>query len=210
MLKWRLSQHHQSQQYLGLIPGLEIDRTFFHERFFYFKTDSVNCADSGDTKIFVQFPGNSIWKRCPPTQTPTQMLKSGFLIFRTQEIGSSLVSFQMIFEALQSELFNFHFISSKILKNPGIQPNYDRKPKPDKLSVTAWNFWPVCIITEIKNRSRRTTVKDKQGWNGKFRFISAIMYKHLNSLHFIIIRISTKWRELFQIETILISMIQRE
>ena len=24
------------------------------------RTDSVNCADSGDTKILVQFPGNSI------------------------------------------------------------------------------------------------------------------------------------------------------
>ena len=41
-------------------------------------------------------------------------------IFVSQEIGSSLVSFQMIFEALQSELFrfNFHSLSSKILKIP--------------------------------------------------------------------------------------------
>ena len=44
--------------------------------------------------------------------------KSGFSIFITQEIDSSLVLFQMIFEVLKSELFkfNFHFISSKILK----------------------------------------------------------------------------------------------
>ena len=40
----------------------------------------------------------------PPSQTPTQMLKSGFSMFSTQEIGSSLVSFQIIFEFLQSEL----------------------------------------------------------------------------------------------------------
>ena len=39
----------------------------------------------------------------PPSQTPTQMLKSGFSMFSTQEIGSRLVSFQIIFEALQSE-----------------------------------------------------------------------------------------------------------
>ena len=52
-------------RYVGWIPGLEIDRTFFHERFFLFqkiRTDSVNCADSRDTKILVQFPGNSILK----------------------------------------------------------------------------------------------------------------------------------------------------
>ena len=51
-----------------------------------------------------------------PTQTPTKKLKSGFSIFSSQEIGSSLVSFQMIFEALQSELF--HSLSSKNLKIP--------------------------------------------------------------------------------------------
>ena len=42
--------------WIGWIPELEIDRTFFHERFFISKkirTDSVNCADSGDTKILV-------------------------------------------------------------------------------------------------------------------------------------------------------------
>ena len=41
--------------WIGCIPGLEIDRTFFHERLFYFKTDSFNYADSGDIKIRVQF-----------------------------------------------------------------------------------------------------------------------------------------------------------
>ena len=40
---------------------------------------------------------------CPPTQTPTQKLKIGFSMFSSQEIGSGLVSFEMIFETLQSE-----------------------------------------------------------------------------------------------------------
>ena len=49
-------------------------------------------------------------------------------MLNSQEIGSSLVSFRMIFYALQSELFRFKFysMSSKILKNPGIQPTYNR------------------------------------------------------------------------------------
>ena len=52
------------------------------------------------------------------TQTPTQKLKKGFWIFSYQEIGSSLISLEMIFEALQSELFRFkfHILNSKILK----------------------------------------------------------------------------------------------
>ena len=44
-----------------------------------------------------------------PTQTPTQKSKNEFSIFPSKEIGSSLVSFQMIFDALQSELFRFKF-----------------------------------------------------------------------------------------------------
>ena len=54
----------------------------------------------------------------PPTQTPTQKLKSGFLRFSSQEIGSSLPSLEMIFEALHSDLFKFkfHILSSKILE----------------------------------------------------------------------------------------------
>ena len=57
---------------------------------------------------------------CPATQTPTQKLEIGFSMFSSQEIGPSLVSFQMIFEALQSELFRFkfHSLGSKILKIP--------------------------------------------------------------------------------------------
>ena len=43
---------------------------------------------------------------CPPTQTPTRKSKIRFSMFSSQEIGSGLVSFQMIFEALQSELLS--------------------------------------------------------------------------------------------------------
>ena len=42
---------------------------------------------------------------CPPTQTPTQKIKSRFTIFSSQENDPSLVSLKMIFETLQSELF---------------------------------------------------------------------------------------------------------
>ena len=53
-----------------------------------------------------------LFKSCSPTQTPTQMLKSGFLMFGSQEIGSSLISFKMIFQDPQSE---FNFMGSKII-----------------------------------------------------------------------------------------------
>ena len=59
---------------------------------------------------------------CPPAQTPTQKLKSRFPLFDPQEIGSTLVSFQMIFEALQSEQLKLSFYWVENLKNPGIQP----------------------------------------------------------------------------------------
>ena len=49
-----------------------------------------------------------------------QKLKIGYSMFSSQEIGPSLVSFQMIFEALQSELFENP-------KNPGIQPKHVKK-----------------------------------------------------------------------------------
>ena len=63
--------------------------------------------------------------RCPPTQTPTRKLNSGFLRFNSKEIGSSLVSLQTIFEALQSELFRYksHSLGSKILKFPEFNLN---------------------------------------------------------------------------------------
>ena len=116
----------------------------------------MSDPDSENTKIFVQFRGNSNFifcsialknrpgrptlvsknvefscaffdlyekfaRGCPPNQTPTQKFKKyRFLTFSSQEIGSSLVSSESIFEALQSELFRlkFHAPSSKILKAP--------------------------------------------------------------------------------------------
>jgi len=42
-------------------------------------------------------------------QTPTQKSKNEFSIFPSQEIFSSLVSFEMIFDAWKSELFRFKF-----------------------------------------------------------------------------------------------------
>ena len=41
----------------------------------------------------------------PPTQTPTQKFKNEFSLVGSQEISSSLVSFEVIFNALQSELY---------------------------------------------------------------------------------------------------------
>ena len=66
-------------------------------------------------KLYANFVG-----QCPPTPTPTQKFKNVFSIFSSQEIGSSLVSLEMIFRALHSELFRFkfHSLGSKIEKIP--------------------------------------------------------------------------------------------
>ena len=42
-----------------------------------------------------------------PTETPTQMFKNEFPLFGSKEISSGSVAFEMIFEALKSELFRF-------------------------------------------------------------------------------------------------------
>ena len=57
---------------------------------------------------------------CPPIQTPTQMFLCRFSFFGSQGIGSSLVIFWMIFQALQSELLRFklHSLGSKLQKIP--------------------------------------------------------------------------------------------
>ena len=70
------------------------------------------CASFG---LYAKFVG-----QCPPTPTPTQKFKNGFSILSSQEIGSSLVSLEMIFQALHSELFRFkfHSLGSKIEKIP--------------------------------------------------------------------------------------------
>ena len=62
--------------------------------------------------------------RCQPTQKPTQKFKNWIFDPQVPGIGSGLVSFEIIFEALESKLFRFRFrpLSYKI-KNPGIRPN---------------------------------------------------------------------------------------
>ena len=62
-----------------------------------------------------------------PTQAPTQKLKIGFPTFSSKEIGSSLISFETILEALQPELFRFeiHSLGLNLKKTPGIQPTYN-------------------------------------------------------------------------------------
>ena len=53
--------------------------------------------------------GEKFASSCPLTETPTQKFKSEFSLGSSQGIGSSLVSFQMIFEALLNESFRFKF-----------------------------------------------------------------------------------------------------
>ena len=64
-----------------------------------------NYMDNIDNMIYENRIHEKFARRCPPTQKPTQKLKNWFLRFSSQEIGSSLKSFEMSFQALQSELF---------------------------------------------------------------------------------------------------------
>ena len=58
---------------------------------------------------------------------PTQKLKIRFSMFCSQEIGSSLVSFEMIFKLYNLNYLNSSFIRLvKNLENPGIQPNHTK------------------------------------------------------------------------------------
>ena len=72
-----------------------------------------------------QESGRSVQSILPKTDFNTFFIefKNVFSIFSSQEIGSSLISLGMIFQALHSELFRFkfHSLGSKI-KNPGIKP----------------------------------------------------------------------------------------
>ena len=72
---------------------------------------------------------NFVWE-CPPNQTPTQKLISEFSIFGSQlSLVSSLVSFQMIFKALQSELFRFKFHSMRLNGLPTFQFSTPKKQR---------------------------------------------------------------------------------
>ena len=76
----------------------------------------------------------------PPTQTPTQKLKIGFSLLGPHEICSSLISFLMILEALQAELFRlmFHALSSKFQKIPefSLSISYKYNPMEKLLKVS--------------------------------------------------------------------------
>ena len=66
---------------------------------FISKDAELSCASFG---IYEKFAAS-----CPLTETPTQMSKSWFSVFSSQEIGSRLISFVMILKSLQLELFRF-------------------------------------------------------------------------------------------------------
>ena len=71
-----------------------------------------------DNSIVVSFYSSITLALCQHldhAQTPTQKFKYEFSIFNSQEIGSSLISFEMIFEALQSELLRFDIHSSSLI-----------------------------------------------------------------------------------------------
>ena len=94
---------------------------------FFYKSININ---SKIEKSFVWLKLSAIEASCipfsglimnerTPTLTPTQKIKSGFLIFSFQKIGSSLVSFEIIFEPLQHDLFGIEFDLSQLkFKNP--------------------------------------------------------------------------------------------
>ena len=80
---------------------------------------------------------------CPPTQTPTQKLDIGFSMFSYQEIGPRLVSFQMIFEALQSDLFT---VKNIILTLKNYRHPYLKLPRPllkVTLTLVGSYFYPL-------------------------------------------------------------------
>ena len=68
-----------------------------------------------------QESGRSVQSILPKTDFNTFFIefKNVFSIFSSQEIGSSLISLGMIFQALHSELFRFkfHSLGSKIKKS---------------------------------------------------------------------------------------------
>ena len=59
---------------------------------------------------------------CPPMRTPTQKFKNGFSIFDSHGISSGLISFEIIFEALQSELFSFKKVTNITMPLTSLSP----------------------------------------------------------------------------------------
>ena len=75
-------------------------------------------------------------------------------MFSSQEIGSGSVSFQMIFEDLQSELvrFYFHLLRSKLQKIPEFNLSMEDRTSSEKQLENCCNrFGTVLIITLIIN-----------------------------------------------------------
>ena len=99
------------------------------------------------TKNFNQKILTKRYSECPPTQTPKQKLKSGFLMLSSKQIGLNLVSYVMIFEALQRELFgmNFHSLSSEILKIL-------------EFNLIILNMSPTHFVYNIRHERRRDSV----------------------------------------------------
>ena len=71
---------------------------------------------SKDVEFFNTY--EKFFRRYPPTQTSTQK-RNGFSLLGFREVGSTFISFAMIFEALPSSFkFPYHSLSLKILKIP--------------------------------------------------------------------------------------------
>ena len=116
--------------WLGWIQGC---KTFCVGVFFSFQiigTDSAYQADSEDifdftwthailTPVIVWISELLIYVKSLPedAQMPTQKFKNWILRYSSQEIGSSLVPLEMIFEALQSKRFKLTYWVRKFLKS---------------------------------------------------------------------------------------------
>ena len=109
----------------------------------------------------------SIWnfvERC----SPTQKLKIWFSTISSQEIGSSWVSLEIIFESLQCEPSRFKFNSIRLnLLNPGIQPMYTTEG-----SNIFWNdgeflqkYWWVSYLRQLA--FRQSSMEHLEHWGNK-------------------------------------------
>ena len=95
----------------------------------YFNQLKLNLSKIQFDEVFCRFHFNYWYYNCfnknflnkisPPTLTPTQNTIVSFSTYGFHEIRPSLVSLEMIFEALQSEKFRFH--------NKGRNPEIPRK-----------------------------------------------------------------------------------
>ena len=103
------------------------------------------------------------------------MLKSVFSLLSSQEISRSLVSFQMIFQALQSEFFRFkfHSLGSKLQKIP----EYNLDNCFSLRWLVSWVPESIIIILNMNFNVREQTVLE-----GKIFIKSHICFVDNNSL----------------------------